>query len=425
MQALRLHYLFQGDGESMRSIKIQRHTLILSILLTTVIPNLANSSLTCESLFSESSQTVRSEKSDGSEGTLSLSLPIDIFNFYYSIARKFRWDVTPENITAAQIASSLRTRNSRFQEQCIALERSKTPTENDYRALLRAHVQEATKNFDNDVELRSAQNIALAEDLARHGLALSSRDGKNELKRISAGNLRRILDSLRINWEYRNDSEIRALISKVEIKFVHNGSSHSKLGSYILSSRRIQSLGLEGGLNSFSTFSREFLNNDNSVFFSVQFVRKGEKIIKPSSYGSHEHVPDPGYSEEVGWISPYVMYKHDLEEFGHTLLSKNFPHEKNYVDQQENLRNQLHQFDFTVSDFRMLIEAQMGNFLLNLKQTDNQKLQHVASILHGHGTTDDMNRVIAMLIAEPIGFRNENAWEFKIPIAVPTKHIKD
>jgi hypothetical protein len=287
---------------------------------------------------------------------------------------------------------------------------------------------------------------ALGRSLQARGVTIEAGGARKTLEALSDRNFKRLL-SVHDVETYRKGGldaleemkvpEIRTAVSNVQLHFLHN-STHSRFsGGILLSSQDVRLLGLSGGHNSMSDFNESFLKSDGDVFFHLIFGRKEGPILgqdevkKITRYGEVAITPKPDVAEQVGWVSWFVMMPGDLESFAGKLLKTNLPKRSNYKNVSiayrmddtaqawKDARDQLNRTDFTLPDFRAIVQIQLARSLAKLKtESPDRYLKALSHLQTNSG--DDFSNTIRELALDPLGL---DRMEFKIPSGLAFKEI--
>lgn len=285
--------------------------------------------------------------------------------------------------------------------------------------------------------LDDLQNDSLLAALEAHGYNSKIKNGRSALEEVSRANLARLQE----NYTYVSTGAMKKaedVVSHMNFYFVHNThilSARPKIP--VLSSKRIEKMGLSGTANTYE-FNRDFMKTDDNVFFRVEKTmnKKIKKDLK-SPYGKRALVIDSRYAEEHGWISAYIMYAGELGSAVDTidssqwkafksLLATKYPNaislDRNFseLNQKEPkallaLRNQLYKLDFTVADFTNLYRERYLFFLNQLLQKSPKEFEKALKQLAAgrrSSVDDEVNK--------SFGYQR---FEFKIPVAVPPEYI--
>jgi hypothetical protein len=322
----------------------------------------------------------------------------------------------------------------------------KSSAERDYSEselddLLKHHVDFLQRFRDPQIFTR-LENEALTRSLKAHGLKINPRKTAREnLAEQSLLNLKRVLHEKKLSSEYLQDPVIASTLHKIHLRASHNTQTTKFEGGALFSSRQIQEYGYAGGLNSLLPFTRQFMRQDDNVFFIISWSNK----TAPNQYGQHTITIDHDYTMAHGWVSPFIMTESDLASFGSSFLRNKYKDRDldteisdAAIEREENhrthfrplpteveLRNQLYLFDFTFRDYEHLAKTYIGNVLLYLKRNPNQTRFNItyedaiSSLMTDHPI--DSSIVISQLL-NPLW--NYGRVELKFPVAISTEHIK-
>lgn len=271
--------------------------------------------------------------------------------------------------------------------------------------------QELIEKYSGE-NLLIRQQASLHQELKVRGYIGNANNGWQALEEVSQANLQRKLGAInKPLWEM--ESEIVSLAQSLRFYFVHNTVHLKKIETLpILSSAELRSLGFNGGLNT-EPFNSQILKSDNNVFFRVYIVGPNAKFNAPSTeYGNTGLFLDLDYAEEVGWISPFVMYREELRR----LLPGVYKH-----NQDSSLVPYLHKMDFKIKDFRTLVAAKLIEVLTEMRRDNPEKYNKIINVLEGPSSLASMKLLKSMII-EPLGF--STGIELKIPVAVPVSKIQ-
>lgn len=260
----------------------------------------------------------------------------------------------------------------------------------------------------NLIQLR---DTSLRANLEQHGFkSPANRSAREQLKSLSSENRARLAKVYKSSPSMK---EAELIVNDLRLSFTHNSVSH--LGHDvarhvpILASRFLKDLTGFGGLNSQYHFNREFMKNDDNVYFIPRFLGSQHDDKIPSSYyGEHGFTLNPDYAREVGWISSFVMYPSQLQE----ALPRSYR-------TATGLRKQLHKTDFTVSDFETLVKE---NLLSALAKLQKENPQRHARAIQDLQERDKIGGVLSDLVYHPLGIGSK--WELKVPVLVPQSQIQ-
>lgn len=293
-------------------------------------------------------------------------------------------------------------------------------------------IQQKMKRYDGGELFIAQQSSSLKTNLKAHGYDCGNLDGYKCLKKLSSENVRRLLEGFSIEKAVGSpkDEALYDLIRKsYRMVFIHNSHHlHKKVNIPIVSSKRLEELGLGPGGNT-GAFNVDVLKgNDNVYFFASRNFNTGEVSYrgKKSEYGSKVCTPDEQYARDFGWISPFVMYASELEDFAFSAFGKRAKIVNQIMEKNEQLRlaKFLHLFDFTVGDFEELMNALTFKKLLELRDGDPVRFQTIVesmeSLKERRQVSKDL-RAFTFEVERLLG-KDKDIWldfEFKIPVAVP------
>ena len=295
------------------------------------------------------------------------------------------------------------------------------------------------EQFRDPVSLGELRNRSLRDALRRHGATIDSNNAKAELKKLSRENRDRIEKRARLKEPWIRDREIDEMVENLEIRFDRNANQVEIAGGVILSSRRMADYGFEGGLNSYHSFNKDFLRSDDQVFFFVKLRSPKKPGGESSRYGHVQQSLDEAEASRNLWISPFVMYEEQLASFARTSLDgyagKNQNDLVNLIGREgagpvsheaTEIRNALHNFDFTHEDFLAMVKLQMRKSLTAIKYNPLKRfgpLGNFAAIKRRILIADppDMDDLFKALVLDPLRLPR---MEGKVPVALAASSIK-
>lgn len=275
--------------------------------------------------------------------------------------------------------------------------------------------------FRDPEKLREFQNRSLLSALRRHGYSPRSPDARAELQNLSRANYERIEKERGLRDPRKSDRDVEELMAQLDLTLFRNSHREDVTSGLILSSRRLEVYGLGGGLNSRQNFNRDFLRSDDQIFFFVK-MRPADFSGVKSSYGKYrQKLKVKEFSGDV-WISPFVMYEADLNDFARRSLPQ-----LTVRANPTTVRSNLHLFDFTFEDYENLIRRQLRGALTSLKRNPLARFKYGLSYaqakaqLLNPSTRKEEDPVMDALVHRPLGLPKMEA---KIPVALSQAAIK-
>jgi hypothetical protein len=288
---------------------------------------------------------------------------------------------------------------------------------------------DALRKYDG-AELRALQDASLKKSLQARGSRVAMASGYDTLKIESANNRKRWSEAVTSGDDI---PEARKLLSHLDFIFQHNTMRYTHRGhSPIFSSRQLELLGMTGGLNTLK-FNRDILQTDDNVYFFVLPILKGVTKISaddlPDSkgaYGRNYFQLDSTYAETAAWVSPFIMFP---DEFINTvsaidpMIGRSLAHSstqsKNYLGLARKGVETLHRADFTVDDFRGLIQDRLYDTLRELHRDEPRMYETTLANLKS-GDYAALKSTLQLFVFYPMGLRDDR-FECKVPVAVPAR----
>ncbi|MBN8553936.1 MAG: hypothetical protein J0L93_00655 [Deltaproteobacteria bacterium] len=294
-------------------------------------------------------------------------------------------------------------------------------------------VMAGINKFKDREMLRREQDKALKLNLQKRGYKCNG-SGYACLKRLSAENKKRILAGFSLEQALQ-DPDLAYLYKLIKkrfaVYFVHNSHHlNSKRPGMILSAKRLEALGLNGAGNT-APFNDQILGGSDNVFFFVNLYFT-DKTIDPSEsksfYGPRTAIPHTVYAEEFGWISPFVMFPAELSDVMFSARGKGLKWGK-YSPTDRSIQMAvplLHQFDFTVRDFKDLTRILILRSLARTKVNEPKNFENiVADAKNPPRRNDDFDSAVSHALHSEFSFNHAHGldFEFKIPVAVPEREL--
>jgi hypothetical protein len=280
--------------------------------------------------------------------------------------------------------------------------------------LLSSYAQSTWSRYKDAAQLEKLRSESLHKELDIRGApAFPGLSGKQRLAKISRMNLERIWRDKGLRQEYLDDPEIQYLVKDIDLNVFRHSHNKDVYGEGVLSSQQLQYFN-DSGINSQNSFNRDFLRSDDSIFFFLNFNRMQNQS---SAYGQHGLSIKKDLLIKEGWVSPFIMWKQDFYKFAEEALpalSKKAGRKDKGTDEvftpyDYSLREHLYEFDFTASDFKTLIQAQLAKVLTNKK--DRRNFESGA----------DLGSFMEEKVLKPLGL--PAMLEFKIPVFLPKEDI--
>ncbi len=328
------------------------------------------------------------------------------------------------------------------------------------RELIFRYLESVFSLLDDVEHLRSRQAEALRLALWHHGLTSSGpQDGFACLAEVSAANRDALLRRPRVAVPPAAAEEIEQAIATIRPVFIHNTNLLKKIPEIpLVSSKEIRRAAGVGGINTFF-FNRSFLRSDDNLFFFVDLATDSLTVsMMESIYGKYQFVPDETFAEERGWISAFVMYAYDLLRFAAVACPEEVPAlievmRREYLTELgseplsvaeinqrlrhvrraaprsvrvlrdgfprwNRIRKNLYTFDFTVRDFTVVVRDAFRRWLSGLATSDPARFATTLRELREKGPGG------SQLEAFKQGFGLDLYFEFKIPVALPPKQMR-
>lgn len=285
---------------------------------------------------------------------------------------------------------------------------------------------DAAAVYNDPVLLRREQNVALGRALSGHGVQGEISDARARLVELSAANRRRLTAEGYASVPEMKEAE--QVVGNLDFHFLHHTNSAKQIpATPLVSSARLESLGLGGGLNT-GEFGRDVMKGDDQVYFWVTMRPKGQAVKDSGEmaafYGRFPFELSKAYAQEAGWVSIYIMYPSDLEGFAKqqmginpsSVQSNGFLLARDGAKFRE-MQNGLQKFDFTTSDFEATVKEQMLKELNRLRASGNtSEVQRLFKQLSSNNA-DERQEAFTRLVAEP--WKIKGNFELKVPTAVP------
>jgi hypothetical protein len=286
--------------------------------------------------------------------------------------------------------------------------------------------------------LPALQDKSLRQSLIDRGARDLKFGGYGSLAQISKENVKRWAGP-EVYIPSKGMEEVENLVSNLDFRLVHNSRSFREKGKVpIMSSRRLEEMGLGGGANT-NPFNKDLLKTDDNVFFFLFPYIKGHTTNLPSisEYGKYGFEAEPSYARQAGWVSPFVMGGEDfLDEL--SLINKGLVARlkhggafDDFVDSDMDFNTPIgrlsrqavqeqSKMDFTLDDFREMVKNALLIQLSKLKDENPKEFTRAIDNLKSK-SPEDVMKVFRAYGTIPIGLGGR--FEFKVPVAVPQEHI--
>jgi hypothetical protein len=282
--------------------------------------------------------------------------------------------------------------------------------------------------------------------------------GRQRLVEISRQNLARIMKEKNLNLDFMRSPKIMRALSEINFDYHRNGGDgNSILGDGILSSRQLEKCCANGGLNSQLSFNRDFLKSDDNIYFflNMSFGKSADRLqYITSEYGDHGLTVSEAYLQEHGWISPFIMHNSELLEVakGFSKLNENFspaerikgkgsryakdPYEATAYETQALAH--LHEVDFTVADFKTLVQAQAAKLLMPTALEINDAIAEAGVVRNSiteayarqvliertiKAVKDGRGADLITVVMQQLGLGSSKGMELKVPVFLPKDQI--
>jgi hypothetical protein len=338
-------------------------------------------------------------------------------------------------------AQKISNRDTRFSENLDMLLQKYPEGTRAYEIALIKHHQEYMQRYKDPQVLQNLRSEALTKDLANRGAPIDPQlSGRENLNRISRANLQRMVEKFKLDDRFVEDPEIMEVVDSIRLLYKHNTNIYKTHGDVLLSSQQIYKYGLEGGVNSQLPFNKEFMKNDDHLFFTLEVVSTNVDVgNQATQYGKHAKTLDQKFAEENSWVSPYIMYPKDLATFGRSFIRGKYAgiedvkagvgnqYQYKSTAVADELKSMLSQFDFTLRDFETLVKMQIGTMLFNLKHHGVKPFpgsdgypEVLASFKTQSATA--FQKAIEFYVEYPLRL---GRYELKVPVAIPSDKLKD
>ncbi len=188
--------------------------------------------------------------------------------------------------------------------------------------LLKMFFKEKLSKYLDEAWLNAEREKSLELQFKNWGIDLKGARPYAFLSRLSDLNVQNQMKALKLKPLDQFPEDIQALVRDIDLDFKHNTGSEKVDGPILLSSKRLEGMGLLATTQRKYTFNRDFVKSDDQLYFYVQPNVTGN--VKPSDasssrYGNNTLYLDRKLAEKYGWISPYLMDAGDLEAYRQSL----------------------------------------------------------------------------------------------------------
>jgi len=318
-------------------------------------------------------------------------------------------------------------------------------------SLLEDYLNQYFRRFAAD-GLAVRRSRALGTAPREHGLEFRG-DPYRALKTLSRRNLNRLLPERYAFGETPAMAEAEKIVNGILFALPHNvkNAVSALPEGLLLSSRQLRRIGTGGGLNSRLPFTREFMGQEDQVFFFADVLHP--KYPYPSSqYGDYGYLLDPNLAQDQGWVSAFVMYPEDLYGAARRLLSETefgalekaerasrapwagaggrFRNLFEFTPEQRaawtQAKRALQKADFTLEDYRTLVREKILRNLNAMRIRDPNSFAAWMAILrdpgtHAAGRAAGWDAFLENVLFKPSGL--PRSFEFKVPVAVDPKDL--
>ncbi len=325
-----------------------------------------------------------------------------------------------------------------------------TFTEREKARHLKAYIEQFWRKLIDPASRARTQDDSLESELNLRGAhVFQGLHGWARLSRLSSKNRDEVMKKHRLKDISRVHPAIRDLVFHSKLHVRRNSRVPITFGEGVLSSRQLQRLTGIPGYNTIHAFNRDFMKNDDSIYFFVDFQKVAPET--QSQYGKHGYWLSENAMPTRAWVSPFVMYNHELgnayqssSRFREKLATINSEPGEDFIKvYQPSLFDRaalgkLHHLDFTASDFLTLMQAAFARMLTpsqrevqierrrnaeagGTESTDQiiQRLAHSKlQLIESQATgVNPFTSIIQMSIGLP------EKMEFKVPVFLPRHHI--
>lgn len=310
--------------------------------------------------------------------------------------------------------------------------------------LIASYLHQYLAQYRDSTQLMKRQEEEALHGLERHGLHIHEGETAAEARRRnSAENLTRLMLMYDLQKHEALNPEIEATANQLELFLAHNSHIMEKPPGYpVIAPTEIDKLGLIRFAASTWKFNR-LLGSDHFVYFRSLFRRQGTQSHPKSEYGSNGVIVSKSYAEEQALISPYVMYPSELyysvkqinPKAAQELLGQiaevsgdsiTFVQSHDRLDGPEQIQaaqKNLHQLDFTPSDFELLVKAVLKKSLY--KQLEENPVEYKKTIEKlQNADLNKLNATVHSIFQRVIAYDNHLGFEGVIPVAVPEQHLE-
>jgi len=341
-----------------------------------------------------------------------------------------------------------------------------------------------THFYGNAIWTKNATRRALSRNLSARGYGPESYlQPRASLEAQSLINLQALLKGTIASEQICQElPSLCQSVEKIKLLFQHNTSADNDsfhLSLPLLSSRQLELMGFEGGLNS-SDFNRRFEKSDDHVFFTIRYSQREKPQAQTTGYFGNPLFLKSTYARTVGWVTAEEMDPHNLvlsalasqtrsdipeedrvsleeldslawEEQGSALIGPsisrkafiyamqpggnplNFGCPTYHADDFQGfshlhptwkkIRRLQRYSDFTLPHFEQLIRTKLLNELYRLnrsKSPSDQSDWQLAKEVIGRNDPHQALQLLALIkyhVFLPLGLSLE--WELKVPVLVP------
>jgi hypothetical protein len=346
-------------------------------------------------------------------------------------------------------------RTEEFREHISRLgTQSKEVTEIDKARALKSYVENFWRRLIDPVSRANEQDKSIDLELDLRGApTFRGLNGWARLQRISEINRKKISAKHNLDTAFASPS-VQEIALKAKLHVRRNSRVPITFGEGVLSSRQLQRLTGIPGYNTIHAFNRDFMKSDDSIYFFVDFQLKPPAT--ESQYGKHGYWLSENAMPDRAWVSPFVMYNHELENAYHSssrfreVMSDANGREPDEVAGEDTIkayqpstfdvlaRQNLHHLDFTASDFLALVQAGYARLITPTELEINVERRRLRSegvkehreltvqrlaIAKAQELESQASGVspLTSIVQTSIGLPDK--MEFKVPVFLPRHHI--
>lgn len=302
-----------------------------------------------------------------------------------------------------------------------ALQGRRTLTQNEELILLAQHNDSVWRTLKNPKALAELRDRALDKELDLRGAPrYAGLRGRARLERLSLENLNRIMKAHNLSFDYQQNPKLLEAVNSIQFSVTRNTHGTDLFLDGVLSSRQLEKLTGTGGMNSQERFNKEFMKNDDNVYFHF-FFNKNAQTQKTSEYGDHGHSVHTNFLRENAWISSYIMFPWQLTETGQRMneIDPSLP--------REEILKQLHKTDFTYDHMTALVRAKAAQMILK----DSAAIQAQVEKMYPGSKSDylSLHPILSADFSESVlkelHMGSSQQMELKIPVYVPKDSINE